>query len=139
MDTNSKLAIQELLSRSAYALDERQLDMLQDTFSESAALVIDIAGVDGEVQFDGRDAIMGLMTGSMAEQSDKRRHVVTNLFFESENADRATVVSNVTITSVAPDRQAIRLVTSGLYRDEVVLEGGQWRIASRRIILDMAY
>jgi len=103
------------------------------------------------VRFDGRDAIMGLMTGSMAEQSDQRRHVVTNLFFESENADRATVISNVTITSVAPDRQAIRLVTSGLYRDEVVLEGstvpeggpaqegGQWRIASRRIILDMAY
>jgi len=151
MDTNSKLAIQELLSRSAYALDERQLDMLQDTFSESAALVIDIAGVDGEVRFDGRDAIMGLMTDSMDEQSDQRRHVVTNLFFESENADRATVISNVTITSVAPDRQAIRLVTSGLYRDEVVLEGstvpeggpaqegGQWRIASRRIILDMAY
>jgi 3-phenylpropionate/cinnamic acid dioxygenase small subunit len=145
MDTNSKLAIQELLSRSAYALDERLLDMLQDTFSESAALVIDIAGADGEVRFDGRDAIMGLMTGSMAEQSDQRRHVVTNLFFESENADRATVISNVTITSVAPDRQAIRLVTSGLYRDEVVLEGGtvpeggQWRIASRRIILDMAY
>ncbi len=145
MDTNSKLAIQELLSRSAYALDERQLDMLQDTFSESAALVIDIAGVDDEVRFDGREAIMALMTGSMAEQSDQRRHVVTNVFFESENPDRATVISNVTITSVAPDHQAIRLVTSGLYRDEVVLEGGtvpeggQWRIASRRIILDMAY
>jgi len=139
MDTTSKLAIQELLSRSAYALDERQLDMLRDTFSESAALVVDIAGVDGEARFEGRDAIMGLMTDSMAEQPDQRRHVVTNVFFETEGADRATLVSNITITSVAPDRQAIRLVTSGLYRDEVVMEGGQWRIASRRIILDMPY
>ncbi len=137
MDLTAKNAILELLARSAYALDERHVEVLKDTFSEDASLVIDIRGVDGEMQFDGREAIMGLMTDSMAEQTDQRRHVVTNAFFDSEGDTDATVVSNVTITSV--EGGAIRLVTSGLYRDRVVRHGGQWRIAARRIELDMPY
>jgi 3-phenylpropionate/cinnamic acid dioxygenase small subunit len=137
MDTTDKLEIQELLARSAYALDERKLEVLEDTFSESAALVIDITGVDGEVSFEGREAIMGLMQNSMQEQSDQRRHLVTNVFFEAAAGDRATAVSNITITSV--EHGAIRLVTSGLYRDELVRENGRWRIAARRIELDMPY
>ena len=137
MDSAQKNAVGELLARSAYALDERHIDMLRDTFSEGASLVIDIAGVDGEMSFQGREAIMGLMTDSMEEQKDQRRHVVTNMFFESEGDARASVVSNVTITSV--ENASIRLVTTGLYSDEVVLEGGQWRIGARRIELDMAY
>lgn len=137
MEAADRVAIQEVLARSAYALDERQLEMLEDTFSSNATLVIDIAGADAEMSFAGREAIMGLMTTSMAEQSDQRRHVVTNVFIENEQGDRAVVVSNVTITSV--ENGAIRLVTSGLYRDEVLREDGVWRIAHRRIELDMAY
>ena len=137
MDATNKLEIYELLARSAYALDERKLEVLEDTFSEGAAFVIDIAGVDGEVSFEGRDAIMGLMKNSMAEQSDQRRHVVTNVFIESTGDARAVAISNITLTSV--EDGAIRLVTSGLYRDEVVCEDGRWRIAGRRIELDMAY
>ena len=137
MDAATKLDISELLARSAYALDERKLEILEDTFSETATFVIDIDGVDGEMDFAGREAIMSLMTGSMDEQTDQRRHVITNVFFESESDNRAQVVSNITITSV--EHGAIRLVTSGLYRDEVVCEDGQWRIAGRRIELDMAY
>jgi 3-phenylpropionate/cinnamic acid dioxygenase small subunit len=137
METSNKLEIIELLARSAYALDQRKLELLENTFSEGASFVIDINGVDGEVAFSGRQAIMDLMTGSMEEQSDQRRHVVTNVFFETEGDQRAMVVSNVTITSV--ENGAIRLVTTGLYLDEVVLEDGNWRIGARRIELDMAY
>jgi hypothetical protein len=113
------------------------MEMLEDTFSAGAALTIDIAGAEGDVSFEGRDAIMGLMRDSMEAQHDQRRHVVTNVFFEQLAGDRATVISNVTITSV--EHGAIRLVTSGLYRDAVIREDGCWRIAKRRIELDMAY
>ena len=68
---------------------------------------------------------------------DRRRHVITNLFFEETDADHATVICNLTITSVA--QGSIRLVTSGLYRDNVAREDGQWRIQGRRIELDMPY
>ena len=137
MDSTQKSAVLELLARSAYALDERHIDMLRDTFSETASFEIDIAGVDGVMNFTGRDAMLGLMTDTMAEQTDQRRHVISNAFFESEGSAEASVVTNITITSV--ENGAIRLVTTGLYRDRVVLEGDQWRIAARRIELDMAY
>lgn len=137
MDAAAKLAIQELLGRSAYALDERHVEMLKGTFTEDASFEIDIEGVEGTMSFEGREAIMGLMTDSMAEQADQRRHVVTNVFFEEVGETRAKLVSNITITSVAHGK--IRLVTSGLYRDEVALRDGEWQIAKRRIELDMAY
>lgn len=137
MNADTKLEIHELLSRSAYALDERDLDMLADTFAEDASFVIRIAGAPEDVAFQGREAIMGLMRDSMETQQDKRRHVVTNLFFEVAANDRAEVISNVTITSV--ENGTIRLVTSGLYRDRVLLHRGQWRIARRLIELDMPY
>ena len=137
METAVKLAIHDLLARSAYALDERHVDMLEGTFTEDASFEIDIKGVDGTMSFEGRDAIMGLMTDSMAEQTDQRRHVVTNVFFEEVGEERARLISNITITSV--EHGQIRLVTSGLYRDEVVLQDGGWRIARRRIELDMPY
>ena len=137
MDAAAKFAIHDLLGRSAYALDERHVDMLEGTFTEDASFEIDIQGVEGTMSFEGREAIMGLMTDSMAEQTDQRRHVVTNVFFEEVGEARAKLISNITITSV--EHGNIRLVTSGLYRDEVVLRDGEWQIAKRRIELDMAY
>ena len=98
---------------------------------------LDIAGMDGEMQFEGRDSILSLMTDSMEEQTDQRRHVVSNSFFADAGGDAVSVVSNITITSV--ENGAARLVTTGLYRDTVRREAGEWRIAARRIELDMAY
>ncbi|NIP14113.1 MAG: nuclear transport factor 2 family protein [Pseudomonadales bacterium] len=137
MDTAVRLAIHDLLGRSAYALDERHVEMLEGTFTEDASFELDIEGVEGTMSFEGREAIMGLITDSMAEQTDQRRHVVTNVFFEDVAEERAKLVSNITITSV--EHGQIRLVTSGLYRDEVLLKGGEWRIHRRRIELDMPY
>ena len=137
MKADTKLEIHELLARSAYALDERDFDMLEATFAPDAEFVIDIAGAEGEVSFSGREAIMGLMRDAGATQTDKRRHVVSNLFFEVAANDRAEVISNITITSV--ENNAVRLVTTGLYRDRVVLVDGGWYISRRRIELDMAY
>lgn len=137
MKADTKLEIHELLSRSAYALDERDFDMLEATFAPDAEFVIDIAGNADEISFSGRDAIMGLMRDAGETQTDKRRHVVSNVFFEVAANDRAEVISNVTITSV--ENNAVRLVTTGLYRDRVVLVDGGWCIARRRIELDMAY
>ena len=137
MNTEQKSAILELLARAAYAYDEREVKMLEATFSEDARFELDIAGVDGELLFEGREAIMELQTGGMKEQTDQRRHVVTNAFFTSESDTKATVVSNLTIT--AAEDGVIQLVTSGIYRDDVILENGQWRIANRRLNLDMPY
>jgi 3-phenylpropionate/cinnamic acid dioxygenase small subunit len=136
-DAATKLEVQELLARSAYALDERDLALLESCFAPDAVMVVEIAGGSGPARFDGRERIMGLMRDSMAAQRDKRRHVTTNTIFLAERGGEIELVSNLTLTSV--ENGAIRLVTSGLYRDRVRKQGGRWMLTERRIDLDMPY
>ena len=133
----TRLAIHEALARSAYALDERQMDALEAGFTEDARLEIVIAG--GEpILFESRATIMGLMRDAAETQTDIRRHVTTNLFFDDTNSsDAVQCTANLTITAV--ENGAIRLITSGYYKDSFVRDGDTWLIAHRRIILDMAY
>ena len=135
--TEQKLAIHELLARGSYAYDERDLAMLEDGFTPDASLTMRIAGGDLIGPFDGREAIMGLMSGSMAEQTDVRRHVISNIFFD-ESGPELTVVSFLTL--IATENGETRLLSAGTYRDTVVAdENGRWRIARRHIELDNAY
>jgi 3-phenylpropionate/cinnamic acid dioxygenase small subunit len=137
IDTEMKLEILELLARSAYALDERDVAMLESCFAPNALMAIQIAGAAAPARFEGRDQIMRLMRDSMAAQKDKRRHVTTNTLFLAKSGGEVSLVSNLTLTSV--ENGAIRLVTSGLYRDRVRKEAGRWQLVERRIDLDMAY
>ena len=131
-----KLAIHELLGRAAYAYDERDMDMLERCFAQGASFSMRIAGGDPVGPFEGREAIMELMSGSMKEQNDVRRHVISNIFFDDSQA-QPTVVSNLTL--IATENGESQLLTSGVYYDSVVEEGGSWCISRRHIDLDKAY
>jgi Ring hydroxylating beta subunit. len=137
MDSFKKQEILELLAKAAYGFDEGDIPMLENVFTEKSIFVINIAGEEGEAVYKGYKAIMDLQIDALKVQTDKRRHVVTNTFFTKESDNQASTISNVLITSV--EDGVIRLVTSGIYRDEVVLEEGQWKIASRYLDLDMSY
>lgn len=137
MEPAERLAIQDLLARAALALDEHDFATLERCFAPEARLAIDIAGADGTMELEGRDAIMQLMRDSMAEQTDQRRHVTTNTLLLEDGGDEARLVSNLTLTAV--EDGAIRLVTSGYYRDRVRRDGKGWLIAERVIELDTQY
>jgi 3-phenylpropionate/cinnamic acid dioxygenase small subunit len=137
MDPTDLLAIHELLARSAYALDEREVEMLADCFAEEATLTLRIAGGDLVGPFEGRAGIMKLMTDSMAEQSDQRRHVVSNVFVTAQARDGAEVTSNLTLLSVKDGR--LDTVSCGLYRDRVIRQNDRWRLMVRHIELDLPY
>ena len=131
-----KLAIHELLGRAALAYDERDLPTLSAGLAAQACLTMRIAGGDLIGPFTGRDAIMTLFTDSMAAQTDVRRHVVSNIFFD-ESGDHPVAISNLTL--VATEGGEIKLLTAGLYRDTLIQEDGSWRIISRYIELDKSY
>ena len=117
--------------------DEREMDVLEAGFTEGATLQIKIAGAD-PIVFESRDTIMGLMRDAAETQTDIRRHLITNLYFQGTNSQGLVeCTANLTITSV--ENGAIRLVTSGYYRDSFEHQNGQWLIAHRCIDLDMAY
>lgn len=137
IDVADKLLIQELLSRAAYALDVHSLERIEACFTPDASMTVNIAGGTVVGPFEGRDAIMGLMAASIEAQTDVRKHVVSNLFFEEADGDTAHTVSNLTL--FATENETNKLVTTGVYRDQLKKVDGQWGIAVRQIDLDMPY
>lgn len=137
MKTADKLEIHELLSRAAYGLDEQNLDIIENCFAPEASMIVRIAGQDDIGPFEGRDAIMQLMSDSIEAQTDRRRHLISNIFFDAEDDAAATVVSNLTL--IATESDANRLITTGGYRDKVIKVGGKWLIANRDISLDLPF
>ena len=137
MKAKQKSAIHELLNRSAYYFDMHDIDSLKSCFTEDANMLVNIADGQSFGPFEGREAIMELMSGTLAVQTDTRRHIICNIFFESEEEDQAVVVSTVVVSSV--ESGEIGLVTSGVYRDVVKYESGSWQIADRHLDLDMPF
>lgn len=137
LDMTDKLAIHELLARASYGLDERDVALLASCFAEDAVMSLRVADGDLIGPFEGRDGIMKLMTDSMEQQSDKRRHVVSNIFFESEGDGAASVVSNLTL--FATENGQINLLSAGVYHDEVIKTDGQWQLHRRHLELDKSY
>ena len=136
LTVEQKLTIHELLGRAALAYDERDMATLEAGFATSANMSMRIAGGDLIGPFEGREAIMKLFTDSMAEQSDVRRHVVSNIFFD-ESGEDPIAISNLTL--VATENGEINLLTAGIYRDTLVQLDGSWRISHRHIELDKSY
>ena len=66
-------------------------------------------------------AIRALHADSMAAQTDQRRHNLSNLWFEKETDDAAIAVTNLTLLSI--EDGAIRVLSSGWYRDQLVRPG----------------
>jgi hypothetical protein len=131
-----KLEIHELLGRAAYAYDERDMELLESGFAGAATMSMRIAGGDLIGPFEGRAAIMQLMHNSMAQQTDVRRHIISNIFFEEESG-QPVVVSNLTL--VATENGKAALLAAGVYRDTVIEENGSWRILKRHVELDSSY
>ncbi len=137
MDTADKLAIYELLSLTACAYDDHDIDTLARCFTADASMIIHIAGHDSVGPFNGHGAIIDLMKSSMASQTDTRRHVISNIYFASAEAETAKVVSNLTLFSVV--NGTLRLVATGIYRDTVTGANGRWKISVRELSLDLPY
>ena len=130
-------AVTDLLHRSAYALDQKQLPALEDCFAPEAVFTLVIEGGDEPAQFAGRDAIMGLMKGALDVQTDERKHVISNIWYESEGDDEVTAVSYLTL--MATENAVTRLITTGVYRDRLIRDGERWLIDERHLTLDRPY
>ena len=136
----ARAEFENLLGRASWGYDEADPDLIASCFTEQARMALRIGDrTEGTIvgPFEGRDAIRALHADSMAAQSDQRRHNLSNVWIEKESADEATVVSNLTLLSI--ENGAIRLLSSGWYRDQLVHADGGWLIADRYLYLDLPY
>ena len=131
-------AIENVLNRYSLAYDDNDMAEMTDTFAEKAVLTMRIAGGDLIGPFEGKDAVMKLMTDSLASQTDQRRHVTTNMVVRSEDDASAKVSSYLTLISVQDGKAT--LLSTARYDDELVREeDGAWRFTKRHIELDLPY
>ena len=131
-----RFAISELLNRMAYYYDEGHLDELAACFAEGAVMSMQIAGGDMVGPFEGRDSIMELYRGAKSTQTDVRRHDITNILFDA-SSDALAVTSYLTL--FATEHAETKLLTTGVYRDQVGQIDGEWKIIRRHIDLAIAY
>jgi len=136
LSADDKLAIHELLARSAYAFDEQDLEMLEACFTPDAVFSILIKGGDMIGPFEGREAVMKLYSDSMDAQTDVRRHVASNIFFKNESGD-PQVISNLTL--FATENAVTTLLSVGVYQDTVRRTDDGWRVLNRHLDLDSPY
>ena len=120
----------------AYFYDENHLDDLAASFAPDAVMSMQIAGGEMVGPFKGRDSIMELYRGAKASQTDVRRHDITNIMFDT-SGDALAVTSYLTL--FATENAETKLLTTGVYRDQVGRIDGEWKISKRHIDLDSAY
>ena len=138
MDVSDKQAIGELLSRSAYGLDAKNLGLLEACFTADAEFSLAIEGVPEVSRFVGRQEILGLFSGALDAQTDERKHVISNVWYADTDEAAATVLSYLSLFGT--EGGDTTLITTGLYRDRVVKnEDGDWLIADRDLKLDRPY
>jgi ketosteroid isomerase-like protein len=133
----ARAEIENLLNRYSLAYDRNDMPAMAGTFTDDAVMSLRIGDGDLIGPFDGKEAIMKLMTDSLASQNDQRRHLVSNLVIDKETDDAATVVSYLTLISIADGKA--NLLSTAVYEDELTRDGGEWRFTKRHIQLDLPY
>lgn len=129
-----RLLVVETLNRYAWGYDTRDLELVGGSFTEDGSFDITLDGHDGWGPYHGRQAIVDWLASVMAQQTDQRRHCVSNILFRSLNAERAAVDSYLVLTAV--ERGELRVVCTGTYRDTLVRRNGAWLIEHKTLRLD---
>lgn len=130
-------ALENVLNRYSIAYDDNDMAEMADTFTDDAVLTMRIADGDLIGPFEGKEAVMKLMTDSLAGQDDQRRHVTTNMVVRKETDDSAVVSSYLTLIQVKDG--AAKVLSTARYDDELRREGDAWRFTKRHIQLDLPY
>jgi 3-phenylpropionate/cinnamic acid dioxygenase small subunit len=137
MKTEQRQEIEALLNKVLYCVDERDFSGMEACYTEDTKVVIRVDSIGLLEPMEGREALVELVKDRVTAQTDKRRHVLTNLQIEPEAEDRARTISYLTLLAV--ENGKAKVLTTGCYRDVVVCQDGSWLIAEREIELDAPY
>ena len=130
-------AIEQLFADYGWPMDSREFSVLGDTFTEDAEFTIHITGGDTIGPISGRDAIVEFCSSTVGEQTDQRRHVITNVRIGPETGSDARVTAILTLIVV--ENGSLEVKSSGLYDTHAVLDGDRWRFSSIVLTLDLPF
>ena len=134
---DSLLAV-ETVYRFALAFGERDRAVLTDCFASDATFDATIGGETSTGLYATREAIVEWLTSYWPRQTDQRRHLVTDPVVDVVGPNHVAVTAWLVLA--ASEDSAMRLVTAGFYRCELVLgDDSAWRIATFRGGYDAPY
>ena len=127
-------AIEQLYADYAWAMDANNFDLLGEVFAEDATFSLEIAGMEDQIgPFEGRAAIIEFISGAVTEQTDQRRHVITNV--RTEGSDVATAILSLFVT----EDGELDVRSTGVYRCGLGEGGGKPQFTSMHLALDRGY
>ena len=125
--------VSQLFATYAWSMDAKDFDLFNGVFAKDASFVVSIAGTVAAGPFEGRDALVDFIRTTTLDQQDQRRHVITNVRLEGGGTATAT------LTLLVVDNGVLTVKSCGVYRVELVEEGGDLCFGSMDLALDLGF
>jgi hypothetical protein len=123
--------VEQLFSTYAWSMDSKEFELFDEVFSEDSTFVVSIAGTVA-ASFEGRAATVDFIRSTTLEQTDQRRHVITNVRLAGAKA-------TATLTLLVVDNGELILKSCGIYTVDLVQENGEWRFGAMDLALDLGF
>jgi ketosteroid isomerase-like protein len=125
--TDDTLAIQQLYARYNHAIDSGNADGWAACFTPDGTF----ASASGN--FAGTQQLADFATAFAARM--KARHWINNLVIDG-NGSEATGSCYLMLLRLGAEGQPASILTTAIYRDTIVKQGGGWKFASRAVTGD---
>ena len=126
-------AVSQLFANYAWSMDSKEFELFDEVFSEDATFVVSIAGPVAAGPFEGRAALVDFIRTTTLDQTDQRRHVITNV--RLDGGDKATA----TLTLLVVDNGVLIVKSCGVYRVDLVQDAGALRFGAMDLALDLGF
>lgn len=123
--------VSQLFSTYAWSMDSKEFELFDEVFSENATFAVSIAG-DVVATFEGRGPLVDFIRTTTLEQTDQRRHVITNVRLSGEKA-------TATLTLLVVDSGELIVKSCGVYAVDLVTENGEVRFGAMDLALDLGF
>jgi hypothetical protein len=130
-----RLLIQEAFARWGIAHDEGQLEVVRSLFTKDGEVQVMLGSKQLLDSAKGADNIVKMVANSLSQQSDQRRHAMTNIVIDKLTRNEATGIAYGIVT-LASD--GLTLGASVIYHGELKKEAdGVWRFS--KFVIGMDY
>ncbi len=124
--------VSHLFAIYAATQDEKDFETLKDVFTEDCTFTVDITGGPTVGPYNDRASTLEFIEGAIRGQDDQRRHVITNVRLQG---DVAYAILSLFVTKDGE----LTVQSTGVYRCDVVDQGGEPRFSSMYLTLDRPY
>ena len=124
--------VSDVFARYAAAMDDNNFSMLRDVFTDDAVFTIDITDGPTVGPFESGDAVVEFIQSTTEEQQDQRRHVITNVRIDGNDAYG---ILSLFVTAGGE----LTVQTTGVYKVTLAEAGGGVRFSTMYLTLDRGY